>query len=255
MWSSPPNRLSSSRSEPAMTGGERWLLDASEAAATLHPLDRALLLLRLGGVDRAAQENPADWPLARRERALLALSATLFGDRLECVAHCPACAALSEFDLSARALGEEIGWSDEESLEIDGYLVRLRPLSTRDLATVAARLDGEQALVQCAVAAVRAGGKDSDFDALPEEVRAAIVKAVEQREAEGEALFELACSECGHAWSVPFDIGAHLWERITGAARRVVGEVATLARVFGWRENDVLAIPRARRRLYLEAAQ
>ena len=237
-----------------MTGGERWLLDASEAGAALHPLDRALLLLRLAEIDRAAQESPADWPLARRERGLLALSTALFGDRLECVADCPACGAVSEFDLSAHALGEGLGWSDEETREIGGHEVRLRPLSTRDLAAAAASPDGPQALMHYAVAGVRVGGEDRDFTALPAETRAAIVAAVEQREAEGEALLELACAECGHAWSEPFDIGAHLWERISGAARRIVGEVATLARAFGWREEDVLAIPRARRRLYLEVA-
>jgi hypothetical protein len=49
-----------------------------------------------------------------------------------------------------------------------------------------------------------------------------------------------------------FDIGAFLWEEIAAQARRLLREVHTLARAYGWREADILVMSAARRQAYLE---
>ncbi len=50
------------------------------------------------------------------------------------------------------------------------------------------------------------------------------------------------------------DVGALLWERVAQAAPVLLGEVAALARAFGWTEPDVLALGETRRHAYLALA-
>ena len=42
------------------------------------------------------------------------------------------------------------------------------------------------------------------------------------------------------------------WTVVEAHARRLLGEVHRLARAYGWREHDVLALGAARRAAYLE---
>jgi hypothetical protein len=60
------------------------------------------------------------------------------------------------------------------------------------------------------------------------------------------------CDVCGHRGTAPLDIGAFLWEEIETRARGLLDEVHLLARAYGWRESDVLALSEARRAAYLE---
>ena len=65
---------------------------------------------------------------------------------------------------------------------------------------------------------------------------------------------EVVCGACGHAWDEVFDIGPYLWTELDRAARAVLGTVATLARAFGWSEEQVLGLSPARRAWYLAEA-
>ena len=62
----------------------------------------------------------------------------------------------------------------------------------------------------------------------------------------------LNCPTCGNQWQLFFDIAAFLWLKIEMQARRLLREVHTLARAYGWREADILALSPWRRQAYLE---
>ena len=62
----------------------------------------------------------------------------------------------------------------------------------------------------------------------------------------------LACPACGHQWQLVFDIASFLWLKIEMQARRLLREVHALARAYGWREADILALSPGRRQAYLE---
>ena len=68
--------------------------------------------------------------------------------------------------------------------------------------------------------------------------------------ADGEV--ELSCPACQHGWSAELDIAAFFWTEIAAQAQRLLREVDALARVYGWREADILAMSAARRQAYLE---
>jgi len=49
-----------------------------------------------------------------------------------------------------------------------------------------------------------------------------------------------------------FDIASFFWAEICVQAKRLLREVHTLARAYGWREMDILSMSPARRQFYLE---
>jgi hypothetical protein len=49
-----------------------------------------------------------------------------------------------------------------------------------------------------------------------------------------------------------FDIAAYLWQEVDARARRALRDTHTLARAYGWREADILAMSDFRRQQYLE---
>jgi hypothetical protein len=51
-----------------------------------------------------------------------------------------------------------------------------------------------------------------------------------------------------------FEIGTFLWTELAAQAKRLLREIAALARVFGWSEAEVLSLSATRRQIYLELA-
>jgi hypothetical protein len=231
------------------------LLEASELGARLHPLDQALVVLRLA--DPTHAEDPADLPIAERDRRLIALRQALFGDSIACVVDCPACAGPQEFELSAAALLAGIGATcPPETLSLDGWTIDLHPLDSRDLAAVASAPGVETAAALLVERAMRREAHPARGDPevpLPVEIVEAAARRVAEREETADLAIDLGCAACGAAWTAAFDIGAHLWVEIDAQARRLIREVAALAGRFGWSEADLLAMPAARRRAYLQA--
>jgi hypothetical protein len=274
------------------------LLRAREQGAQLHPLDRALLLLRLADPD--GPQDPAEWPLAERDARLLALRRSTLGDELPCTTHCPRCGEVTEFSLSTEALQAGLGPSPEpEVIEAEGWRLTLRALDSRDLAAVArmarAAEQGTDGDVEVTDDKVDAAGRrlvrralvlggdgqpsawrwpsneerpdrsspsppDPPSDPLsgplanvPADLLAQAEARVAVREAAADIAIDLACPACTQHWTEGLDIGAHLWLELEAAAQRLLHEVVVLAKSFGWAERDILALPPARRRAYLQA--
>lgn len=231
------------------------LLEASERGGCLHPIDQALLILRLAAPDSGT--DPASLPLAERDRRLVDPRRATFGDALACVAQCPDCGEALEFQLTASGLLNGLGATcAPETLIVSGWEIALRPLDSRDLAAAARTGDREQAaalLVHRVLDVVIRpdGGEAGD---VPDAVLRRAENRICEREAAADVALDLNCVACGMAWTAGFDIGEHLWTEIDSAARRLVGEVAALAQCFGWSEADILALSPARRRSYLETA-
>jgi hypothetical protein len=91
-----------------------------------------------------------------------------------------------------------------------------------------------------------------EVDGLPESVHASLADRMEQVESQADLRLELTCSECESVWSVLLDIASFFWGEISVLAKRLLREVHTLARAYGWREADILAMSAVRRGFYLE---
>jgi hypothetical protein len=194
-------------------------------------------------------EAVSDWSIGRRDALLLDIHAAVFGDVIELVTACPACDEALELTVAVddvRSPHGDAGAEHELVDEMSGVRVVFRLPSSADLLAVATIDDivaARQALAErCVIGNA----------ALPEGVVAALAARVAELDPQADIQLALVCAECGHGWTVPFDVADHVWRRIDTRARTLVAEVAALASAFGWTELEILGIPADRRRLYLD---
>lgn len=193
-------------------------------------------------------------PVGARDTLLLAVRVGTVGPHVSGVVTCPACGADSDLDVDATAVLAGLPAVDHEAsaperVEHDRVTVTFRRADTADLIAVAdlpPELAAPALLDRCVV--------EVDPPATP--VRGDLARTVSERMAQADPASDLtlgvSCSECAHAWTAPWDVPDFLWQELDVAARAVVLEVDALARRYGWSEDAVLAMTRARRRTYLE---
>lgn len=255
------------------------VLQVWERGQGLHPVDRALVLLA-AALPGTPWEQLACLPVGRRDALLFSLRARTFGKHLTSYAECPHCGEKLEFEESIEdiASGSEITGAasiaaissdslvmanEMKTLEADGYVVQYRLPDSFDLAAIASARDPEAArqllLERCVVGAARSGnsaGLESQNPVaagdLPAEIIALLSEKFEQVDPVADISLELTCPACGHRWQMPFDIVTFFWTEINNLAKRLLQEVHTLARAYGWREADILAMSAARRQAYLD---
>ncbi|HEX8394226.1 MAG TPA: hypothetical protein VF665_17920 [Longimicrobium sp.] len=236
----------------------RALLGAWEAGAAQHPLDRALtVLLAAGAAESRAQL--AALPLAERDARLLRLRAAMLGPSLSAFTACGRCGERLEFSLDTGALAASEGSAlGEHEARAEGWTVRFRLPDSRD-AAAAAQAGGvdEARRLLAARCLLRIEGPHgpAEADALPEPVRAAVGEAMAAASPTAEVDLELACPACGTEWRSVLDVPAFFWTELAVRARRVLGEVHTLARAYHWSENEILSMTPHRRRAYLDLVE
>lgn len=225
------------------------ILTLWDRGSRLHPLQRALSLLAAGCPERSLDEL-ARLPIDQRDHLLLQLRVLTFGRRLEAVVACPQCQQWLELELPTAALLEAPtsgthGAAIELSLE--GATVKVRAPTTEDLLAVAAAGDEHGAraclLERCVEVA-------APMELTHEQRRRALDRLVEHLP-HVESTCELVCPACSHTWCEDLDMGEYLWAELRASARRLLLEVHVLARAYGWREADLLAMSPARRDAYL----
>jgi hypothetical protein len=220
-----------------------------ESGYRLHPLDRALVTLG-AAFPETPYERLADWPLGRRNKALLELRCACFGSRIRALAACSSCGEQLEFDIDARVLaGTDIRHDDEaqESIVVNGRTFRLP--TSRDLACAVKAIGGRSAaaniLDSCRITADDdAAWSDEDIEEIGERMAVADPLA--------EISLQLDCPACGRQWQESLDIASFIWEEIEAQVRRLIFAVHTLASAYGWTEAEILSLSEQRRALYLD---
>lgn len=244
-----------------------------ERGRRLHPLDQALMLLSVAAPD-VPSGSLADLSIGRRDDLLLTLRAWLFGPRLQSMADCPSCGERLELDFdvddiraaqadagdvhptgSLRAAVDEDGWS---TLVAHAVTIRYRLPNSRDQAFMArGASDGpaERTLLARCVLEARQGEDVLAADALPDAVVETLAEAMEAADPQADVRLDLTCPQCAIRWQAPFDIVTYLGREINSWAHRILGDVHVLARAYGWRETDILALSPDRRQFYLQMVQ
>jgi hypothetical protein len=232
-------------------------LDLWEQADHLPPIERAIALAAAADpVSEAAAV--ARLPLGRRDGRLLHLRAELTSRPLDATAACPACGERVEFDADADALAamaDRAAASVAAALEVDGFRVTWRLPDSDDVIAASAAGSADDAegvlLGRCVSSA---SGPDGHVDAaeLPRTVRDAVSRAMAEADPLAEIVISLTCPACSATFDADLDIAAFVWTELRARARRVLHEVAVLARAFGWTEAQVLAMPERRRQAYLD---
>ena len=231
-------------------------LDLWERADPLPPVERAVALA-------GAVEPPADvpaiarLPLGRRDERLLRLRAQLTGAPLDATAACPACGERVEFAADPASLAAMVaadGDTPPTPIALDSYGVTWRPPDSDDMAAAAAAPSADEAesilLERCVEGASGPDGPVAPRD-LPVAVRAALSRAMAAADPLAELVIGLTCPACQNEFDADLDVAGFVWIELDAHARRVLRDVAALARAFGWTEGQVMALTERRRADYL----
>ncbi|HTZ40404.1 MAG TPA: hypothetical protein VMB77_09610 [Syntrophales bacterium] len=223
-----------------------------------QPSHRRALLLLGAAYPETTPEELAGLSIGRRDSRLLTLREQLFGPRLVSMTGCPACGEKLELSFDVSDIRVDAGEEQNArmSLEMEGYEVLFRLPDSNDLAALAmtdSNREGRRSLVlkRC-LTDVRLYGKGKQAEELPAEIVGAVTNRMSQADPQADVKLSLECPSCGNSWLAAFDILSFLWIEIESWAKRLLREIHVLARSYGWREADILAMSALRRQSYLE---
>jgi len=238
------------------------LLTIWEEGQGRSPLHQALVMLTVAYPTQSA-EQLTQLSIEQRDLQLLTLREQTFGSQLQSVAACPACQEQLEFLLSVRDICDptmliNMGLpATEHEVEVEGYTLTFRLPTSEDLLAVqqangeTVGQDASQKILQRCLLKATHREEVMTWAALPDAVQVSFRAALAAAAPQAEILLSLACPACEHQWSLLFDIVSYFWREIAAQAQRLLQEVHVLARAYGWREADILAMSAARRRSYL----
>lgn len=240
--------------------GAHELLQAWEHGLDRSPTNRALTLLATMSAGTPVDEI-ARLPIGARDVRLLRLRSALFGDRVEAVCSCPSCGAQLDvsFGLPDLLGDDDIAAIDAPAptrrLTLGGHEVTVRAPSSLDLLAVLREPDlavSRRALLSRCLADVGDADRAVLVATLPDDVAEALVTQLAALDPRARMEIDLTCADCGHTWPTVFDIVGFLWAEVDAWAHRTLRDVNTLARAYGWREANILAMSPRRRQSYLE---
>jgi hypothetical protein len=235
------------------------LLEIWEVGRDRHPVDRALILLGTA-CPELAWEELTGLSVGARDARLLSVREQVFGPRLDGFAECPRCSEGLQFGVAVADLRVPSAPETEEQpmeLVTEDFSLRFRLPNSRDLGAAAVSegpAAARELLVQRCVLQATRNGVPLATDALPPEVVSALAKRISERDPQAEVMLDLLCPACDHGWEASIDILAFLWRELAASSRRLLREVHALAKVYGWREADILSMSALRRRSYIEMA-
>jgi hypothetical protein len=139
-------------------------------------------------------------------------------------------------------------------MEEDGYMVDFRlpnsldileAMYNKEIATDPAKL-----LSRC-ILKVHHNHAEEQVE-LPHHLMATLEDRMGEADPQAIITMVLNCPDCKTRWNSTFDIIQYLWMEIDNWAKKLLREVATLARAFGWSEKEILNLSHNRRRMYLD---
>jgi hypothetical protein len=235
----------------ALSGLEEELLAGGELAGAARATEvLARCVDRLGDERRpVAHAALCELTVGDREALLLAVFRCTFGDHLDLVAACPACAASLDLhvavaDLLPAGAGEP---AEQHVLETGGVRVtfRLPTGADQEAAAEAADVDAAVAalLDRCVLDVMPEAAVDDYADALGDRIA--------ELDPEAEAVLDVGCEACGERFAVPLDAGDLLAGEAAARSGGLLRDVHQLALGYHWSERDILGLSTPRRRQYL----
>ncbi|MCS6828022.1 MAG: hypothetical protein NZ553_15520 [Caldilinea sp.] len=211
------------------------------------PLWQGLALLAAACPEETT-ESLMQEPLGRFNARLWTFRLWCFGSPLTAVTDCLGCGEKVEVTLDVASLcaGAEAQSAVEwQEIATDAGAVRFRLPALSDLLAAGEAASFEEAtqrLIQRCV---------EPSSALSGDVLA--ILSTKMEEADPLALLELhgQCPQCGQAWMGFLDAASFVWGELRTWAERTLQEVHLLARAYGWREQEILALSPTRRQAYL----
>ena len=229
-----------------MTDGQT-LLAAWEQGMLRAPQHRA------DGVLKQLDGSDPPRSIGERNRRLLNLHISLFGDQVDLTSRCPSCDTTVQFAATCSALTSVASEAEAPShqFDIDGSLFEFRLPEASDV-TLLACCEDQHEFARRLVRRCLTGSADSE---LSDATADALSRRMETLDPLAVVSFHLDCPDCAATWDAPLDVGRLLWTKVQTAAERLLLEIDGLARAYGWTERDVLVLAPIRRAAYLQLAE
>lgn len=236
------------------------LLSVWEEGQGRSPIQQALLLLTATCQEISVDEL-AGLSIGERDGLLLQLQEGLFGSQIVSLSQCPECGEMVELTFNVADIRVPTHREDNNSAEnaalritVGDYQIMARPVNSLDLMAMGSETDPtrlQQGLLRRCLLSIYRGKTEHSAADLPEFAIAAIAEQIAQADPQADVRFALSCPGCNHQWQAMFDIVSYLWSEVDVWARRLLREIHVLARAYGWREADILALSPRRRAYYL----
>ena len=225
---------------------EEWL--AGHAGAPPAVAVSALLDACIVSSDHPRSRLARQLLAGDRDYLMLELRRLTLGDRVQAVLECPACGSKVDVDFPTGDVPVERRPQSRSGYSLDlgtGRNITFRLPNGADQESVAKMETSE------AVETLFSRCVSADPPLSPEE-RAAVISAMEERAPAVELELDLTCPECGNTWAAPFDTTSFFIRELTARRQYLLREVHSLAIHYHWSEAEIMSMPRARRRAYLE---
>lgn len=223
-----------------------------------HPLERAVTMLA-AALPEATRNDLLNLSVGQRDTYLMLLREYTFGNSFTGFAECPHCQEQVEFTFDAELI--RVGAAPVEQIRreqqyaVADYEIQAHLPTHEDMLALRTCRSVSEArallLQRCIVSAVH-DGNELALTELPETIIATLGERMIEQDPQMDVHLHLSCPACEHHWAVMFDIGIFVWVEICTYATRLLREVDTLAKVYGWHEADILAMSAIRRQAYLE---
>lgn len=188
-----------------------------------------------------------------RDYLMLHLRRITLGETIAAVLVCPACGEKLDVDFAIADVPVERRPQHTASytlnLSMDGQperTVRFRLPTGADQEAV--RHVPPQAAAEALLDRCLVDDGGAPLSAAEQEM---VAEAMEALAPQVDLELEQACPECSHVFVVPFDTTTFFFSELRGNGRQLLREVHYLALYYHWGEHEILALTRARRRMYL----
>jgi hypothetical protein len=227
---------------------EEWLGEVElQKPVPVVATDVLVRCLRLADGASLPRERVAALSLGDRERLVRAVWALTFGERVQVVLACPHAACGAPMDVDFRVTADPAPLHPRPAVHravLDGVQVSFRLPRGEDLEALAASPDDDARalLARCLIdppASLSAG--------LLEAAEAEIAHLSDEHDDEMEAV----CPQCERAFLTPFDPLAALLAQLARRRWELDRDVHLLSLHYHWPLDCILALPRPRRRAYV----
>lgn len=205
------------------------------------------------------KEDISGLSIGERDARLIIIRERMFGYMLRNIAECPVCSEIIEWETDIRDIKlqspDEIRTVNEYILKESGYTIQFRLPDSMDVFEVINMDESHkksEELLKRLIICSKFKNRTCNFSDLPEKVLKVLDQRIEKENPQAEILMNVQCMSCNHNWELQFDILSYLWSEISNWARRILNDICSLAREYGWSEHDILSMTPARRKIYLD---
>ncbi len=192
-----------------------------------------------------------DLPLATRDKHLMSIRTEAFGPDFAGSVLCAQCSECIEFRLDIRSLIQLSATDSDFHVYHENESYLFRPLCTRDLIRHGASVDGVDLSLLLKDLSLDGQGVGETI-AQHIEIVKKVNDVLEKSQEASDIVLQSVCPECRSPVESIFDIIHVLDDDITSNAGLFLEEIHQLAAAYGWTEQEIFSIPRARRSWYVK---